>query len=336
MLRLNNGPGPMLDLFAGMGLETAMLALDLGVFDALDEGPATPGELAERIDADETGLKTMLTFLDHAGYVTQTGDTYQLTQMTTTWLLESADQSYARYFRFWQEVLYPFWQDHAATAITDGEPSKTVYEWLDAHPDRWPIAQDAFELTAEQLGDPIAEAVTIPSDGRVLDLGGGHALYSIAICRQYPAATATVFDDEAIESLARENIREAGMSERIDFAAGDYETDEFESEYDLICVFNVVHGNDPATNQALFERLSTAVGSNGQLVILDQFADRSRASIANTGIDFLDLTYLVSLGGRTYHTDTLTAWLASAGFDLTDRVEFSDRNMTLLIAEPES
>ena len=86
----------------------------------------TLAAFAERVDADETGIRTLLSFLEHTGYVTERTGTYSLTTMTETWLLESAETSYARYFRFWQEVLYPFWREHAADAIREGEPSVSV------------------------------------------------------------------------------------------------------------------------------------------------------------------------------------------------------------------
>lgn len=335
MLRLNRAPGPMLDLFAGMSLETAMLALDIGVFEILDNEPATPGEIADRLSVDETGLETMLSFLEHAGYVTERSGTYSLTTMTERWVLESADTSYARYFRFWQDVLYPFWREQAADTIRNGNPPVSVYDWLDEHPDRWPIAQSAFELTAELLGDEIAAELDVPTAGSVLDVGGGHALYSIAICTRYPTVSAVVFDDKAIEDVATGNITAAGLNDRIDFQRGDYEVDIFESGYDVVLVFNIVHGNDRETNRMLFEKLSNAVAPGGQLAILDQFADPGRTYIEKTGNAFLDLTYRVSLGGRTYHSEPVTDWLADAGFQQTGRLEFRDRNMTLLLAELE-
>lgn len=332
MLRLNRGPGPMLDLFGGMSLEAAMLALDLGVFAALDDEAATPAQLADRLDADETGIRTLLGFLEHTGYVTERNGRYSLTAMTETWLLESADTSYARYFRFWQEVLYPFWREHAADAIREGEPPLSVYEWLDDHPDLWPTAQAAFELTAELIGDDIAARLDVPDGGTVLDVGGGHGLYSIAVCDRYPSVSATVFDDSGIQPMAEENVTASGLEDRISFEPGDYETDTFEGIYDIALVFNVVHGNDQETNRLLFEKIANAVRPGGQLAILDQFGDDTRASIVNTGTRFLDLTYLVSLGGRTYHTDTVSEWL-DGSFQCTNRHEFTDRNMTLLIAE---
>jgi len=253
--------------------------------------------------------------------------------MTETWLLESAETSYARYFQFWQEVLYPFWREHAVDAIREGEPPVSVYEWLDDHPDLWPTAQAAFELTAELIGDDIAARLDVPDGGSVLDVGGGHGLYSIAVCDRYPSVSATVLDDPAVRDIAERNVAAVGLDDRMGFEDGDYETDTFESTYDAALVFNVSHGNDRETNRALFDTLADAVAPGGQLAVLDQFGDEERASIANTGTRFLDLTYLVSLGGRTYHTDSVFNWLDEAGFRRTGRHDFTDPNMTLLLAE---
>lgn len=333
MLRLNRGPGPMLDLFSGISLEAAMLAVDLDVFEELTERPATPAELATRLDMETRGLEALLRFLSRAGYVSEQNGRYSVTTMTEKWLMERSEESYARYFRFWQEVLGPFWREHAHTAIRDGRPPQTVYEWLDDHPELWPIAQDAFELTAELIGEEVAESVAVPESGTVLDVGGGHALYSIAICERYPTASATIIDAPEMEGIAQSNVSTADVQDHISFKPGDYEADPFEATYDTALLFNIIHGNDEATNRTLLKDLAAAVRPGGQLAILDQFSDEARASIANTGTRFLDMTYLVSLGGRTYHTDTVSEWLSEAGFSLEDSVEFSDRNMTLLLAD---
>ena len=208
-----------------------------------------------------------------------------------------------------------------------------MYEWLDERPELWPVAQDAFEMTAEMIGDNIVDAVELPEDGAVLDVGGGHALYSIAFCDRYPSLSATIFDDSAVLEIARKNTAAAGLTDQISFQYGDYGIDELGEGYDVALIFNVVHGTDSETNRTLFPKVSDAVSPGGKVVILDQFGDESRLSIANTGTRFLDLTYLVSLGGRTYATEIVCKWLSAAGFRLTERPKFQDRNRTLLVAE---
>lgn len=333
MLRLNRSPGPMLDLFNGVALEAAMIGQELGVFEALEARPADSARLAERVGASEDGLDVLLAFLAQAGYVAEDGGSYRPTEMARQWFVESSATSYARYFRFWRDVLYPFWREHGETAIREGEPPQTVYDWLDDRPELWPVAQAAFELTAELLGEEIAAAVDLPEDARLLDVGGGHALYSVAFAERHPSLRATVFDDTAMRKIARDNVAAAGLEERIQFRSGDYETDALGEGYDGALVFNVLHGNDPDANRELLAKVADATTRDATLAILDQFGDESRLPIVETGTRFLDLTYLVSLGGRTYETATVREWLAPTAFELAERREFRDRNMTLLVAE---
>jgi len=333
MLRLNRGPGPMLDLFGGMAIEAAMTAGDLGVFEALAEQPATPATLADRLEVSEAGMAVLLSFLSTAGYVTEEDGRYRPTRMTTTWFRESSPRSYRRYFRFWRAVLVPFWREHARAALETGEPPRSVYDWLDDHPELWPVAQDAFELTADLIGDDVAAEVDLPAGGRLLDVGGGHARYSVAFCEANPSLSATVLDAPENAALARENVADAGLEDRIEFRAADYESDPLGEGYDAALLFNVIHGNDPATNRDLVETVAGATTDDATLAVLDHFGDRSRPSIVDTGTRFLDLTYFVSLGGRTYETATVADWLAEAGFEVVDTRPFRDRNSTLLVAE---
>ncbi len=57
-------PDPFLDSFTGLVAARALsTATMLGVFDALDEAPADPAALAERLGLDPLGTETLLTTL---------------------------------------------------------------------------------------------------------------------------------------------------------------------------------------------------------------------------------------------------------------------------------
>lgn len=67
----------MLDLFGAAAFETVVLAIDLGVFEAPDDGALPVEDLAARVDADPDGLRTLPRFLAAEGYVAAEGDTYR-------------------------------------------------------------------------------------------------------------------------------------------------------------------------------------------------------------------------------------------------------------------
>lgn len=122
LLRLNRGPGPVLDLVGGAGERAVGLALDLGVFDALADGPATAAELAPCLDCAPDGLAPLLGFLAALGYLSRDDDRYANTAMTEAWLLDSPD-SVAPWLAFWDDVVFPFWDEQLETASEPVAPA---------------------------------------------------------------------------------------------------------------------------------------------------------------------------------------------------------------------
>lgn len=93
--------------------------------------------------------------------------------------------------------------------------------------------------------------------------------------------------------------------------AGELDLDE----RGLEVLFNVLHAHTPAENLALFERVRSALGPEGRIVVLDQFEGSSWFTTVETALGFVALTYLVTLGGQIYPRDDVVTWLREAGFD---------------------
>jgi hypothetical protein len=73
--RLNRAPGPLLDLFGAVGFRVVVSAIKLKVFDTLQPGPLSAGELA-RAFAAERGIAMLMDTLAALGYVSQTSGRY--------------------------------------------------------------------------------------------------------------------------------------------------------------------------------------------------------------------------------------------------------------------
>ncbi|WP_411964338.1 methyltransferase [Haloferax sp. YSMS24] len=321
LYRLNRGPAPILDLFGAASFESVSLALDIGVFEALasaDE-PLSADTLAQRVDAHPAGLSDLCDFLATGGYLSTTADGYVLTAMTETWLLEESETNMGPWFTFWNELVFPFWDRELETAIRTGEPSQTIYEWFDEDPRRWTIAQEGFRATASLLVDDVTEAISVSNgDERLVDIGGGHGLYAIELCRRHPTLSATIFDVPGAIDAIRDDVPTT-VGSRISVRAGDYRTDDLGDGYDIALLFNVVHAHDAATNIALFERVASALAPGGRLVVLDQWEGSGRTPVGRTGLEFVGLTYLTTLGATVYSHEEVESWLQTAGFSDVQR-----------------
>ena len=324
LFRLNRAPAPILDLFGAGSFEAVTLALEMGVFETLAREELTVDELAERIDADEDGLRTLLVFLEAQGYVTGDDGRYRNTAMTSKWLTPASETNVAPWLAFWDELVFPFWEENLEAAVREGGPPQTIYEWFDEEPARWEVAQRGFRAAASLVVDEVAAAVDVPDGAtRLLDVGGGHGLFAIELCRAHPDLSATVFDHPEALGAARAEIDDAGVGDRVDVSGGDYLADDLGTGFDVALVFNVVHAHDGEENRLLFDRVGEAVDPGGRIAVLDQLEGSARTPVGRTGLGFVGLTYLATLGAETHPYEDVAEWLHAAGFEDVDRTAIS-------------
>jgi SAM-dependent methyltransferase len=320
LFRLNRGPAPVLDLLGAASFEALTLALDLGIIDALDGEGLALDEVAARFDADENGIRILLEFLATQGYVVERDGRYRNTAMTTKWLTTGSETNLAPWLSFWNELVLPFWDQHLERAVLDGTPPMTIYEWFDEEPTRWETAQEGFRAAAAVVVEDVTERVDVPDGAStLLDVGGGHGLFAIDLCRAHPALTATVVDNpDALEAASRE-IGAAGIDDRVTTSAGDYWTDDLGSGYDVALVFNVIHAHDDAETRRLLARVRKALRPGGRIAILDQLEGSTRMPVGRSFLGFEGLTYLSTLGAKTHPYEDVAEWLRSTGFEAVTR-----------------
>jgi 2-polyprenyl-3-methyl-5-hydroxy-6-metoxy-1,4-benzoquinol methylase len=123
-------------------------------------------------------------------------------------------------------------------------------EWFPAIPD----------VHARLRADPPA---------RVGDVGAGTAWSSIAIARAYPNARVDAIDaDESSIGLARANVEQSGLGDRIEVLHRDAGDAELEGSYDVVTVFEAVH--DMARPVEVLRALRGMLADGGAVVVADE------------------------------------------------------------------
>lgn len=123
-------------------------------------------------------------------------------------------------------------------------------EWI-------PVMKDVYErLAAEE-------------PARVADIGCGCGYSSIGVAQSFPNAEVDGFDlDEASIDDARENAREAGLSDRVHFHACDAAEAEAGGGYDLVMALECIHDmSDPVATLATMRKL---VKPGGAVFVADE------------------------------------------------------------------
>ena len=334
---LNLAPAPLFDLFAAAAFRAVLAGLELGVFDALDQAPATPAELAPKLAVDARGLAVLLSALAKLGYLRLEGgggaaERYRNAPMTVKWLVKSSPDSIAAGFAFWKMAFNEHWHN-LEDSIRTGQPPLNFYAWVEQHPEASRDFQNWMIAAARIAGPEIVSRVKLPANARrLLDVGGGHGAYSAAFLRRYPELSAVVFDAPRALEAARGLIAADPMGGRLTVQTGDFLNDSLGSGYDAVLLFNIVHGFTPEQNTALLGKAAAALNPGGTVVVAEQVESRTAKGAPAALAALLGLGYYHLLGGRLYEQEEIAGWLTAAGLGRVKRTNLFRTPGTALIA----
>jgi cyclopropane fatty-acyl-phospholipid synthase-like methyltransferase len=154
----------------------------------------------------------------------------------------------------------------SAWAVQGLKPPDYFEQMLD-NPDRARrFTRMLYEIHAP-LAEKIADALDMTGVSRLMDLGGGSGVNSLALLRRNPQLTAMVMDINHVCAAGREIAGENSMEDRISYHAADYLRDELPTGFDMILFCDA----GPYSVE-FFEKLKAVLKPGGRLVIADQFA----------------------------------------------------------------
>ena len=312
--------------------QVLITAAQLGVFRELSTGSLSAPALAVRIDAEPSGVRRLLNAAVAMGLLAQDGERYANAPLAEACLAQEQGRFYLGSLVSREGAFYRRWS-HLPLAVRSGkQPEATLQDEESA---LW--VRD-FELAlldlARAAAPAIAEVLPVPADrpARVLDVGGGHGGYSIALARRYPNVEATVFELPAAAEIAREIIAAEGMSERVAVYTADFQQEALGSDYDLALLFGVLGSESSEGRQALLDKVHDALAPGGSIAIRG-FADNEQPDGLDEALFSLHLL-LSTAAGDSPTLDDLHQGLITAGFVQPRLIPLPDWiGSTLLVAD---
>ncbi len=330
ILRLNKGPAPLLDLSAAVSFYALNSALELNIFQVLQNAPYTAPELAKEIKCSEEGTALLIDVLVSLGYVKKKKKRYRNSAMTEKWILAKSPSGLKEGLQLYGKIMKDLMPLLPET-VKCGKPPLNFYDWLSRNPDFFSLYQAFMMSLARQTIPELQKKVRLAGGKlKLLDIGGGHGLYSIAMCQKYPELSAAVFDSPYSRPAAESSIKDAGMSDRIQFLAGDYYTDDIGDNYDVVLLFNIIHEHPAAYNARLIEKAAGALAPRGCLLVLDELREKKLINIQNHIMNIYSLIFFQFGGGRFYSSTEIRAWLEAGDLKRIKRVNFYKTGLSLI------
>ena len=275
---------PSPDLFFATAFahqQTAALkaAVDLDVFTAIHEGASTARQIAGRRNASERGMRILCDYLTMLGFLTKTGDIYQLTPDSAVFLSKSSPAYLGGTLNFLctPEILSNF--SVLADTIRRGAVSAEGNTVAEANP-IWVEFARAMAPMMIPAAQAIAEVIDVASAGpiRVLDIAAGHGMFGITLAQRNPAAEIVAVDWAPVLAVATENAVATGVAARHRTIPGDAFKVDYGSGYDVALLTNFLHHFDRDTNVSLLRKTAAALKKGARVAVLEFVPNDDRIS----------------------------------------------------------
>ncbi len=323
-------PAPMIDVFGGFTFYAVAAAIRLNIFEELHGQSLTLDELSMKIKCDRRALEMTLEALEPLGYIKKKGDKYQNTKITEKFCLDSSEPNmklmYSYYFHLMNEFM-----PHLEKSIIKGSADKNFYEWLKDYPE---IASNyqRFMISLAKLSIPgMLKNIKLKNED-VLDIGGSHGMYDIALCKKYNDISLTIIDGPYAMDLLQENLKSNGLAGKVNVITGDFMEYNFDKKFDVILLFNVLHEHPADYNLRLIKKISERLNPGGRLIILDELGGKKMTAFTDHLVSMFQLVFFHLINGEFYSLKEISGWLKECGFKKIKKRNFIKSGATLITA----
>jgi (2Fe-2S) ferredoxin/precorrin-6B methylase 2 len=292
-----------------------LTALELDVFTAIGE-EATAADVSTRAGADARAMEMLLDALVAMGLLTKVGGRFRTTPMTSRFFATGSKDD-SRVAMLHNASLWRRW-----STLTDAVRTGTAvtYQEMDERGEEWTRAFiAAMHRNAAERAPLVVQAVGTEGVGRMLDVGGGSAAYSIAFAQASDSLQAVVFDVATVLPIARGHIRDAGLEARVTTREGDLRSDRFGGGYNLVFASAICHMLGVEENEDLLKRCYDALEPGGRLVVQDFILEPEKTAPKNAALFSLNML-VGTKRGSSYSEAEYREWMETAGFQGVTRV----------------
>ncbi len=324
-------PRSLMQIYMAMtGSRVLTAALQLDLFSRLAEGAETAADLAQSAGASERGTRMLLDGLCALGLLAKQDGNYQLPPSSRTFLVRSSPDYVGALME--TDDLWNAWGG-LTTVVRTGRPVHAV-ENRERAEAFFPILIRSLHVLNREPARLLAKALGAGAAHRglrVLDIGAGSAVWSIAIAEADPQAHVTAQDFPGVLEATRGFAERHDLAGRFDYLPGNLNDVSFgTARFDLAILGNIVHSEGERATRRLFPRLHAALRPGGRVAIVEFVPAEDRTGPPPA------LLFALNMLVNTEHGDTFTlsqyrAWLAEAGFA---QVETADIGLELVTGSP--
>jgi SAM-dependent methyltransferase len=287
-------------------------ALRTGLLAQLTRAPASDGELAQRLALDLRATTLLLDVLQTIGLVRREGNLVEPGPVLVA--AGSLPGGYPFSLGMWS---------HAEDFVRSGEP----FTIMDRGPDeREQAYRNIVGGLATLFQGPARElAAGLPvHPKKILDVGCGSGVWSLALAERYGDAQVTGLDLPAVLENFRARAAALSLADRTHTIPSNmHEAEIPQGAFDLVIIANVLRLEPPERAASIVQRIAKGVAPGGALLVVDALAEGTPERDRARSLYALNLG-LRTRTGQVHRVETISGWLAQAGLPAVTTIDIAN------------
>jgi ubiquinone/menaquinone biosynthesis C-methylase UbiE len=309
--------------------------IKLEVFSLLEGQAYSPPEVAQHLQANPRFVQAFLEACAALGLLQKTADTFTNSAVASAFLIPGK-QDYVgnlvlhitNYWHTWGNLDTLIREGRTELPFENGFTDAATY-WTD-------YMQGQHDRAMAGQGQNLAKSVDLSGRRKMLDLGGGAASYSIALCKANPQLTSCVVDQQEPLEIARPLVEGHHLQDQITLVQGDFHTLPLDTDNDVVLISGVVLIKSEDECRTLFRRAYDALVPGGLIIVQDfmrvDYSDQRR--FLDTMMDMYVLVGFDPEAGDRYG-DEYASWLTDTGFTNIEQIPLPTQ-LAIITAEKPS
>lgn len=292
------------------------VAAELGVADALCDGPKTVEQIAAVTGAHAPSLKRLMRLLVKHEVFDQDDQELIHVNAVSKLMQSNTPGSMRDFVCFDNEIMWAAYGNLLHTVKT-GEPGfdnvhgKNFFEYLTSD------MEGARRVDAAQRSLSVPEERTIPqiydfSGVRsICDVGGGRGGLLAEILQVNPETRGVLYDQAQVVAHP-ERLEKANLLDRCDIIAGDFFA-SVPAGHELYALKRVIHDWDDEKSAMILRNIHQAMGDEARLLVIEGIvSEKDTTSLVKE----CDINIMTFLGGKIRSKSEFEALFAATGFEL--------------------
>lgn len=318
--RLLPPPAAMMEMIiANWTSQAITAAAQLGVADALANGPLPADELAARVGANVDALRRLLRALVSRGIFRRRRDgRYELNPLAAT-LRSDAPVSMACAARFYgsaeQRERWTLLVDSIRTgsSVVPALRGKQSFDYFAEKPELAELFNQTMTSVSQLTTVPVVTGYDFSGYATIVDVGGGHGPLLTAILAACPASRGILYDLPPVVASARDRLHGHSVADRVRMEQGSF-FDRVPAGGDAYILKNVIHDWPDEKAVRILRNVRMAAGHRATVLLVELVIPEHDRDFPGK---WVDLEMLLNLGARERTAAEYRDLLHQAGFQLT-------------------